>query len=101
MLALRAIALSLALLVGIGIFVPLATELAEAGPRTAKKAKKKKRYWKGVKKYSKRWWQLYRAQERRKKALAKRKRQIRLRQMRMAKARAASTGSQAGMAGTK
>ncbi len=88
-MVLRAIALSLALLIGIGTLIPLATELAEAGPRHAKKIKKKKRYWRGVKKYSKRWWQLYRAQERRKKAVAKRKRQLRLRQIRLARARGA------------
>ncbi len=88
-MVLRAIALSLALLVGIGTIIPVATEFAEAGPRSAKKTKKKKRYWRGVKKYSKRWWQLYRAQERRKKAVAKRKRTLRLRQIRLAKARAA------------
>lgn len=80
----RAIALSLALLIGIGAIIPLATDLAEAGPR---KAKKKQREWKGVKKYSKRWWQLYRAQERRKKSLAARRRALRLRQMRLAAAR--------------
>ena len=93
MVAIRAIALSLALLFGIGILIPVATELAEAGPKSAKKSKKKKRYWRGVKKYSKRWWQLYRAQERRKRALAKRKRQLRLRQMRLANARTAETGA--------
>jgi hypothetical protein len=84
----RAIALSLALLIGIGVLVPLATELAEAGPRKHK-SKKRPRNWKGVKKYSKRWWQLYRAQERRRKALAARKRRMRLRQLRLAAARAA------------
>ncbi len=98
-MVLRAIALSLALLVGIGTIIPLATEFAEAGPRTAKKAKKKKRYWRGVKKYSKRWWQLYRAQERRKKANAKRERQLRLRQLRLAKARRIQTGSPVRAAG--
>jgi hypothetical protein len=87
----RAIALSIALLVGIGTIIPIATEFAEAGPKKAKNAKKKKRNWRGVKKYSKRWWQLYRAQESRKKALAKRKRTIRLRQMRLAQARAVET----------
>ncbi|MBK9214339.1 MAG: hypothetical protein IPM59_01860 [Chloracidobacterium sp.] len=80
----RAIALSLALLIGGATIIPLATELAEAGQR---KPKKKKRYWRGVKKYSKRWWQLYRAQERRKKLRAKRRRALRLRQLRLAKAR--------------
>lgn len=81
---LRAIALSLAILVGIGTIIPLATDTTEAGPRKAKK--KKQRGWRGVKKYSKRWWQLYRAQERRKRALAKRKRALRLKQLRLAAA---------------
>lgn len=83
---LRAIALSLALLVGIGTIIPLATDTTEAGPRKVRK-KKQKRYWRGVKKYSKRWWQLYRAQERRKKAVAARKRALRLKQLRLAAAR--------------
>ena len=67
----RAIALSIALLIGMGTIIPLATEMAEAGPKKSKRYKKKKRYWRGVKKYSKRWWQLYRAQERRKGCLAR------------------------------
>lgn len=85
----RAIALSVALLIGIGTIIPLATDYAEAGPRKTKKYKKKKRYWRGVRKYSKRWWQLYRAQERRKKARAKNRRSLRLRQMRLAKVKQA------------
>jgi hypothetical protein len=85
----RALALSIALLIGVGALVPLATEYAEAGAKKTRKYKKK-REWKGVKKYSKRWWQLYRAQERRKKSLASRQRALRLRQMRMAKAREAA-----------
>ena len=92
----RAIALSLALLVGIGVIVPLATDTTEAGSRKSKKSKK--RGWKGVKKYSKRWWQLYRAQERRKRSLRARKRNLNLRQLRMARERAvdpASTGVKA------
>ena len=83
----RAIALSIALLIGIGTIVPLATEMAEAGPKKSKRYKKKKRGWKGVKKYSKRWWQLYRAQERRKRSSAYRRRALRLRQLRLAKLR--------------
>lgn len=85
----RAIALSLALLIGIGAIIPLATEYAEAGPRKSAKHRKHKREWKGVRKYSKRWWQLYRAQERRKRARAKMRRALRLRQLRMASSRAA------------
>ncbi len=81
---LRAIALSIAILVGIGAIIPIATETTEAGPRKAKK--KKERNWRGVKKYSKRWWQLYRAQERRKKALAAKRRALRLRNLRLAAA---------------
>lgn len=83
----RAIALSVALLFGIGVIVPIATEYAEAGPRKVQKQKKAKRYWRGVTKYSKRWWQLYRAQERRKKLRAKGNRNLRLRQIRLAQAR--------------
>ncbi len=81
----RAIVLSLALLVGIGAIIPLATNYTEAG--SGKTEKSKKRSWKGVKKYSKRWWQLYRRQERRKKAMASRRRALRLRQIRLANAR--------------
>lgn len=80
----RAIVLSLALMIGIGTIIPLATEYAEAGPRKHRKSKKRK--W-NVKKYSKRWWQLYRAQERRKQTVAARKRALRLRQIRLARAR--------------
>ncbi len=80
----RAIALSIALLIGIGVVIPLATQLAEAGQKVSKRYKKRQRGWKGVKKYSKRWWQLYRAQERRKKLRAQRRRQLRLRQLRLA-----------------
>ncbi len=87
----RAIALSLALLVGIGAIIPLATEFAEAHSKHSQHLKKKKRTWRGVKKYSKRWWQLYRAQERRKRAHAKTKRSLRLRQLRLAKARSSET----------
>lgn len=83
----RAIALSLAILVGIAAIIPLATETTEAGPRKAKQ--KQARNWRGVKKYSKRWWQLYRAQERRKKSLATKKRSLRLKQLRLATVRVA------------
>ncbi len=74
----RVVALSLALLLGVGTIVPLMTETIEAGP---KYKKKKKREWKGVKKYSKKWWQLYRAQEKRKKSLGVRKRALRAKQI--------------------
>ncbi|MBC7900333.1 MAG: hypothetical protein H7070_09805, partial [Saprospiraceae bacterium] len=81
-MVIRAIALSLALLVGIGTIIPLATEYAEAGPKKTKRYKKnQKRY----KKYSKRWWRQHRANVRRKKALQARRRTMRLRQIRLAR----------------
>ena len=79
----RAIALSLVLLVGIGAVIPLTTQYTEAG---AKAKKHRKRNWKGVKKYSKRWWQLYRRQERRKKARRAHLRSLRLHRIRLANA---------------
>lgn len=80
----RAIALSLALLIGIGVIVPLATDYAEAGAKKHRKYAKKK---KKIKKYSKQWWRQYRARMNRKKSLQARKRALRLRQIRLAKAR--------------
>lgn len=91
----RAIALSLALLIGIGTIIPLATDMAEAGPKTRKKRKQVKRY----KKYSRAWWRQYRARQKRKRALQARKRALRLRQLRLARARAVERA--AGMAKSK
>ncbi len=79
----RAIALSLALLVGIGTIIPLATQQTEAGPR-----KHRKHRAKHYKKYSKGWWRQYRARMKRKRAHQAHKRNLRLRQLRLAKARA-------------
>lgn len=78
----RAIALSLALLIGIGIIIPLATNDAEAGPR------KHRKHRKHYKKYSKKWWQQYRARQKRLRAKRARARALRLRQIRLAAARA-------------
>ena len=82
----RAIALSLALLVGIGAIIPLATENAEAGPHKHRKHRK-------YKKYSKAWWRQYHKRMRHRRALAARKRALRLKQLRLARARQAETGS--------
>ena len=79
----RAIALTLALLIGIGTIIPLGTDYAEAGPRKSRKYKKQKKY----KKYSKRWWRQYRARMKRKRALQARRRAMRLRQLRLARKR--------------
>ena len=79
----RAIALSLAIMVGLGTILPLVTVQAEAGQRTNKRAKKKgKKY----KKYSKQWWRAYRQKTNRQKNLNARKRSLRLRQIRLANA---------------
>ncbi len=82
----RAIALSLALLIGGGILIPLATDHAEAGPKNKRKHRKQAKKYK---KYSKAWWRQYRAQQKRKRAIQARKRALRLRQLRLARARAA------------
>lgn len=88
----RAIVLSLALLIGIGAIIPLATENAEAGSRKHRKYKKKHRKYK---KYSKGWWREYHKRKKRQKMLAARKRMMRLRQLRLAKARRATQPSNA------
>ena len=82
----RAIALSLALLVGIGAIIPLATENAEAGPHKHRKHRK-------YKKYSKAWWRQYHKRMRQRRALASRKRALRLKHLRLARAHQAETGS--------
>ena len=79
----RAIALSLALLIGVGAIIPLTTDYAAAAKKHRKYAKKKKK----IKKYSRAWWRLYHARLQRRKALQARKRQMRLRQLRLAKLR--------------
>jgi hypothetical protein len=85
----RAIALSLVLLLGVGFVIPLVTDFVEAGPKKHRKYQKKK---KKIRKYSKRWWRLYHARMKRKKALAARKRALRLRQLRLARVRQAQRG---------
>ena len=79
---LRAIVLSLALLVGIGVLIPLATNYTEASRHNQKRYKKK-----SVKKYSKKWWQAYRSRKARNKDRAALSRALRLRQIRLARAR--------------
>ena len=78
----RAIALSVALLVGVGVIVPLSTYEAEAG---RKKVSKKRKYYK---KYSKKWWRAYRARQRARRAQMARVRALRLKQLRLANAAA-------------
>jgi hypothetical protein len=96
----RAIALSLALLIGIGAIVPLATDYAEAGSRKYRKGKKYKKA-KKYKKYSKAWWRQYRARQQRKKSLAARRRALRLRQIRLARTRNQGTSDKSNAVAVK
>src|SRR5205085_7639938 len=82
--------LSLALLIGIGVIIPLATDYAEAGPHKHRKHRKHRRHYK---KYSKGWWRQYRARMRHRRALQARRRALRLRQLRLATGRAAETSN--------
>jgi len=79
----RAIALAVALVIGIGTLIPVMTDYSEAGPKYSRKYKKKRK-WK-VKKYSKRWWALYRQQQQRKCALVARRRALRAKQILLAR----------------
>ncbi len=78
----RSIALSLALLIGVGVIIPLATNTIEAGSHKTKTYKGKKNY----RKYSRQWWRAYHARQRRRKAMQAHRRMMRLHQLRMAKA---------------
>ncbi len=67
---LRAIILSLVLLISVGVMLPFVTEWSEASrPKAYKKRKK-------IKKYSKAWWRNYRAKQHRQRVLAARKREL-------------------------
>jgi hypothetical protein len=81
----RAIALSLALLLGIGTIIPFATDYSEARVKRSHKKKKVKKY----KKYSKMWWKQYHKRMKKRKAIAARKRALRVRQILLARARKA------------
>ncbi len=82
---LRAVVLSVALLIGLGALIPLATDYAEAGQK--KQRKSKKRSAKNYKKYSKQWWREYRARKRNGASFAKRKESLRLKRLRLMKER--------------
>lgn len=83
----RSIALALAIFVGLGTIIPLATNGVEAGPRMKKRAKNKSKKYK---RYSKQWWQAYRQRNKNRNSLNARKRSLRLRQIRLVNARATS-----------
>lgn len=85
----RAIALSLALLIGIGTMIPLMTDYSEAGPKYSQRKKKRKK----LKKYSKAWWRWYHASQKRKRATIARRRAIRARQILLARQRNVANGN--------
>ncbi|MFN6964615.1 MAG: hypothetical protein ACK4S4_12730 [Pyrinomonadaceae bacterium] len=76
----RAIALSMALLIGIAGLVSFSTNSVEAGQQKSRKYGKKK-----YKKYSKAWWRQYRARMNHRRMMAAKRRALRLRQLRLAK----------------
>ena len=88
----RAIALSLAILIGLGTILPLVTLQVEAGSHKQKQAKKKAKKYK---KYSKKWWRAYRQRVNRQKSLNAKKRNLRLRQIRLAAAQKPSENNSA------
>lgn len=92
---LRAVILSLALLIGLGVIIPLATDHAEAGAKKQKKYKKHAKK-KGYKKYSKAWWRAYRARKKRHNQLAARRRALKLKQLRLARERQAEIARNGG-----
>jgi hypothetical protein len=75
----RAIALSLALLVGIGVIIPLATADAQAHSKH-----RRHRHHPRYKKYSKGWWRQYHHHQHQLQAILARKRSMRLSQLRLA-----------------
>lgn len=81
----RAVALSVALLVGIGVIVPLATDTTSAHPYQKRKQKRTRKHYK---KYSKKWWTNYRSRQRKRSASRRYQRSLRLRQLRLARQRA-------------
>jgi hypothetical protein len=83
MLVKRAIALCLGLLLAIGAILPLATNDADAKTRH-----RRHRHHRHYKKYSKQWWREYHRRQAVRKAIAARKRTLRLKQLRMEKAAA-------------
>lgn len=85
----RAIALSLALLIGVGVLIPLATDDAQARPHKHRKHRRHRHY----KKYSKGWWRQYHQRMRYRRAQLQRKRELRLRRLRLERERTARNGT--------
>ncbi len=85
----RAIALSLLMILSIGLMLPLVPTEASNKEKSHYSGKRKKK----IKKYSKAWWRRYRAQMRRKRALLARKQALQSNQKMYAKANTTSPES--------
>lgn len=93
---LRAIILTLGLMLSLGVVIPLLTDNTEAGPRHHHHKKHKK-----FKKYSKSWWRAYHRRQHRNRALAARKRALRLRQATLARQSSGNAVQMVGSVGDK
>lgn len=79
----RAIVLSLAFVIGVGAFVPLVTNYAEASSEMAQSPRKNRKKYK---KFSRQWWRAYNRRVKRQRDSAARRRVLRLRQIRLVNA---------------
>ena len=91
---LRAIVLTLVVLVGVGAVIPMMTNYAQAEESAEQQKNGKKQ--KKVKRYSKPWWKAYRAQTKRRQMLAARKRGLRMRQIKLARQKQSMIAENAG-----
>jgi hypothetical protein len=80
---LRIIALSLAFIVALGSILPIATDYSSAKTKISHNKKKKKK----LKKYSRAWWRSYHRNIKKKKAIAARKRALKVKRILLARAR--------------
>jgi hypothetical protein len=89
---LRILALALAFIVALGSILPVATDYTSAKSKHsyAKKKKKKKK----LKKYSRAWWRSYHRNIKKKKAIAARKRALKVKQILLARAKKAQMASE-------
>ena len=88
----RAVILTLGLMLSFGVVVPLLANNTEAGARQQHRKHRKHRKHRELKKHSKAWWRAYHRRQRRHRALAARKRALRLRQASLAKQSFAPNG---------
>jgi hypothetical protein len=87
----RILALALAFFVALGAILPIATDYTSAKTKHSYVKKKKK---KKLKKYSRAWWRSYHRNIKKKKAIAARKRALRVKQILLARAKKAAMASE-------